>query len=344
MIQKSKFIPAKGLSNPHLQSIFPTLIRRHLKIKYRRERLELADGDFIDLEWLGKGEGPIVIILHGMAGSATSPYVKGIMQNIAARGWRGVLMYYRGCSGEPNRLQQTYHFGKTTDLNDVLNYLHSTHPNTKIFAAGYSMGANVLLKWLGETPQQTQLQAAVAVSAPYDLRSASAAIRHGTGRFYQWLLMRDLRRYINNKYQYPHAPIDLKSVTKIKSFWDLDEKVIAPLNGFNSAIDYYHRSSCGPWIKNIKTPTLIIHALDDPMIPMATIPSADELSESVVLELSQHGGHVGFVGGSFKNPIFWLDTHILDFFTPYLPAKVSNKNYLPIPHANNKRTACHKSA
>ena len=326
MIRESKFVPAKGLKNPHLQSLFPTFARRRLQIKRRRTRLELSDGDFLDLDWLGDGNGPIIVILHGMAGSANSPYVKGLMQVIIKQGWCGILMYYRGCSGQPNRLPQTYHLGQTHDLTALLNYLHLTFPKTFLAIVGYSMGGNILLKWLGENPQQTYLKAAVAVSAPYDLRIASAAIRQGKGRFYQWLLLRDLRRYVNSKYQYPNAPIDPKSVIHIKSFWDLDEKVTAPMNGFQNAVDYYHRSSCGPWIKHITTPTLIIHAKDDPMIPITTIPKNEAFAKAVTLELSEYGGHVGFISGSLRKPNFWLDKRIPEFLTEYLITNNQQQN------------------
>lgn len=318
MIQESEFVPAKGLKNPHLQSLFPTFARRRLQIERQRELLELPDGDFLDIDHIGKGEDLTIIILYGMAGSANSPYVKGLMQAIIKRGWRGVLMYYRGCSGQPNRLPQTYHLGQTNDLTLLFNYLHNTCPKTRLAAVGYSMGGNLLLKWLGENPQQSLIQAAVAVSAPYDLRAASAAIRQGKGRFYQWLLLRDLRRYVNNKYQYPNATISLKSIAEVKSFWSLDEKVTAPMNGFRNAVDYYHRSSCGPWIKYITTPTLIIHAKDDPMIPAATIPPNNAFTQTVTLELSEYGGHVGFVGGSLHKPDFWLDKRIPEFLKEQL--------------------------
>lgn len=318
MIQESEFVPAKGLRNPHLQSLFPTFARYRLQIERQRERLELPDGDFLDLDHIGKGEDLMVVILYGMADSAKSPYVKGLMQVIIKLGWRGVLMYYRGCSGQPNRLPQTYHLGRTDDLTLLFNYLHNAFPKTRLAAVGYSMGGNILLKWLGENPQQSLIQAAVAVSAPYDLRAASAAIRHGNGRFYQWLLLRDLRRYVNNKYRYPNAPVNLNQIADIKSFWNLDEKVTAPINGFHNAVDYYHRSSCGPWIKHITAPTLIIHAKDDPMIPASTIPTNKTFTQAVTLELSEHGGHVGFVGGSLHKPDFWLDKRIPKFLNEQL--------------------------
>lgn len=315
MIINSEFIPAKGLRNPDIQTLFPTLARMRTKIPMHAERLELTDGDFLDLEWVGSGTGPIVLILHGMAGNASSPYIKGIMQEIIDRGWRGVMMYFRGCSNEINRLPVTYHFGRTDDFAVLLEHVKTKFPNTPLYATGFSMGGNILLKWLGENSTQTDIKAAVAVSAPYDLRSTSAQIRRGKGRIYQWLLMRDLKRYINKKFNYPHAPVQLDALKNIKSFWDLDENVTAPINGFDNAVEYYNKTSCKPWLQHITTKTLIVHALDDPMIPAKTLPTIDELSHTIRLELSPHGGHVGFVAGSMSQPLYWTDSRIMDYLT-----------------------------
>lgn len=315
MIIDSEFKPARGLKNPDMQTLFPTLARLRVQLETRRERIELDDGDFLDLEWVGRGEGPIVIMLHGMAGNADSPYIKGLMQEIDDRGWRGVMMYYRGCSDQANRLPVTYHFGRTEDFAIVLTHIQQQHPCTPLYAVGFSMGGNILLKWLGENQTQQIIRAAVAVSTPYDLRRSSVNIRQGKGRLYQWLLMRDLRRYLAKKYNYANAPIDLKKMKKIKSFWDLDEKITAPLNGFKNAVDYYHSTSCKPWLKEIMTDTLIIHALDDPMVPKHSLPNETELSKKITLEISPHGGHVGFVSGSLTQPIFWTDHRIMDYLT-----------------------------
>ena len=311
----SEFIPAKGLKNPDIQTLFPTLARIRTQIAMQAERLEINDGDFLDLEWVGSGNGPIVLILHGMAGNSSSPYIKGIMQEIINRGWRGVMMYFRGCSHEINRLPVTYHLGRTHDFAVLLKHVKAKYPNTPLYATGFSMGGNILLKWLGENAGQTDIKAAVAVSAPYDLRSTSVQIRRGKGRIYQWLLMRDIKRYLNKKYNYPHAPVQVDELNNIKSFWDLDETVTAPVNGFKNAVEYYNQSSCKPWLQHIKTKTLIIHALDDPMIPASTLPTQNELSETIQLELSPHGGHVGFVAGSLSQPIYWTDSRIMDYLT-----------------------------
>ena len=321
MIKDSTFTPAKGLGNAHLQTFYPTVARQALKVTTQPERVELADGDFLDLQWHGHGEGPIVLLLHGLAGSPESPYIKGLMQQLNVQDWRTVLMQYRGSSGVPNRSSHTYHLGQSDDLDAAIHYLQDRFPDKRLFCVGFSMGGNILLKWLGEHPEQTAVTAAIAVSAPYDLRRSAHQIRQGSGAIYQWLLMRDLRRYLKNKYSAQHAPIDLQNLADIKSFWDLDEKITAPLNGFADANDYYHKSSCIRVLKNITTPTLIIHATDDPLVPASTIPSNENLSATTTLELSPQGGHVGFVSGTWNNPIFWLEQRIPEFLTNHASLK-----------------------
>jgi predicted alpha/beta-fold hydrolase len=318
MIKVSNFIPGKGMRNAHIQSMLPTLMRTRLKFTTVRERLDLPDGDFIDLEWIGEGNGPIVALFHGLAGSSDSPYIKGMMQAILDNNWRGVLMYYRGCSGTPNRLTKTYHLGQSEDIDFFSKTLHMRFPNTPLFAIGFSMGGNLLLKWLGENPEQHIYQATVAISPPFDLRAASHAIRKGRGWLYQWVLLRNLRQYLLDKYQYQKSPVDVELLGEIKSFWDLDEKITAPINGFKNATEYYRQAGCGRVLQYITTPTLIIHSKDDPLIPTNTIPHEEMLSPQVTLELSEHGGHVGFVAGSLQTPIFWAEDRAQQFFHSFL--------------------------
>ena len=320
MIVSSEFIPGKGMRNPHIQSLLPMLVGARAKIVTRRERLDLPDGDFLDLEWVGSGDGPIVALFHGMAGSLESPYIRRMMQMILELKWRGVLMYYRGCSGTPNRLEKTYHLAQTEDVAFLSTTLHARFPTVPLFAIGYSMGGNLLLKWLGDNPNQSIYCAAIAVSPPFDLRAASHSVRKGSGQLYQWLLMRDLRRYISKKYEYINGPISLDKLDTIKSFWDLDEKITAPVNGFKNAVEYYRQASCNRVLKNITTPTLIIHSKDDPLVPTETIPSEDWLSEHISLEISDYGGHLGFVSGSLQHPEFWLEQRILKFLEVMMPS------------------------
>lgn len=317
------FKPAWWLTNSHLQTIWPTLCQtcsKTIQIQLERERIELPDGDFIDLDWVGKDkEGPIVLILHGFEGSIESPYAKRMLQKIANQGWRGAFMHFRGCSGEPNRLARGYHSGETADVSCVLKYLLKREPNANIAAIGYSLGGNVLLKWLGETGKKNPLKAAIAISVPFDLHKASKRIQRGFSRFYQWYFLKCIRERLNRKFKAIPPPIDPGLLTTAQSFVDFDNRYTAPLHGFTNVDEYYSVSSCRQYLRDICTPTLIVHAKDDPFMTEDVVPSADELSPYVTLELSETGGHVGFVGGSVPwRPQYWLEERVPDFLREFL--------------------------
>ncbi len=319
MKKESTFVPAKYIANPHLQSMWPTFImRRHPTLQTQRERFELSDGDFIDLEWYGKQTDPIIILLHGVTGNINSPYIKYLMPSLAQCGWRSVMMYYRGYSGEHNRLDIITHAGKTDDLAVLIKTFKQRYPNTPIAAIGFSQGANMLLKYLGEKQHNTLLNCAVAVSPPFQLRSIANRIRHGISRFYQWYLLRDIRKFYKQKFQYRPAPFAIEAIDSYRSFWQFDDKVTAPLNGFKSAVDYYRQASCGQYLPSITIPTLILHAKDDPLMLPGIIPENNQLSKNTILELSTHGGHLGFVDGTIFKPHFWLTERIPQFLTNYL--------------------------
>jgi predicted alpha/beta-fold hydrolase len=320
MIIDSKFKPAKILSNPHLQSMLPTLIcNRWPTLELQRERVELSDGDFVDLAWHGTAKiGPIVLLIHGMTGDHEAAYVKYLMPAIAARAWRPVLMYYRGFSGEHNRFDVVTHAGRTNDIGEVIKRLQQREPQTKIAAVGFSQGANMLLKYLGETQERSSLVCSIAVSPPFQLRSIANRIRHGAAKFYQWYLLRNLRKFYRQKYRRRAAPFKLSALPFYRSFWTFDEHVTAPLHGFRSAVEYYRHASCINYLSAITIPTLIIHAKDDPLMTPDVIPHEKQISSSTILELTQHGGHLGFLSGTIKKPKFWLAERIPEFLADYI--------------------------
>ncbi len=316
---KKIFKPAWWLSNAHLQTIWPVLARRQTKVLTRLERLELPDGDFIDLAWAGADEGPLVLVLHGIAGCLDSPYAQGILHTITKRKWRGLFMHFRGCSGSPNRLARFYHSGETGDFNYLIAEIRRREPYTLLAAIGYSLGGNVLLKWLGENSSQNPLSAAVAVSVPFELNKAAGRLNKGFSRLYQWWLLRELKELIKLKFQRTPSPIDLGDISKLNSFLEFDDKITAPLHGFLNRNDYYHRASSRRHLKSIHVPTLILQAMDDPFISPDANPNLGELSSQVTLELHENGGHVGFIAGNFPwEPIYWLEDRIAEFLDSYL--------------------------
>lgn len=325
MIVRSSFKPAWWLPGAHLQTLWPNLLRRTPYTPLYRERLELEDGDFIDLDWLELEPGelpaesepaepvsPTVLVLHGLEGSSESHYARALLRSLQHCGLRAVVMHFRGCSGEPNRLTRGYHSGETGDLATVIRHLQSQHPDSNLAAVGYSLGGNVLLKYLGERGQASGLCGAVAVSVPFLLDQAAWRMARGVSRIYQRHLLGLLRRSLREKYS-RHAltpPLPLSRLRELHTFHQFDNAVTAPLHGFSDADDYYKQSSSRTYLRGIATPTLIIHAEDDPFMTPAVIPTAEELSDSVTLELSPHGGHVGFVGGSPLAPRYWLEDRI----------------------------------
>ncbi|MBW2716939.1 MAG: hydrolase, partial [Deltaproteobacteria bacterium] len=293
-----RFRPAWWLSNRHLQTIWPVFCRAPIRLHTRRERVELPDGDFLDIDWVGR-EGPIVIVLHGLQGSAQSNYARGLLKQIEARGWRGALMHFRGCSGEANRLPRSYHSGETTDVDWFARELRRREPDTPLAGVAYSLGGNVLLKWLGESGTDNPLKAAVAVSIPFELGTAADSMELGFSRVYQWYLLHKLRKAVrakmaNGSFELPLSSAELNS---FRSFREFDHAVTAPLHGFRGDHDYYERCSSRQFVGRIETPTLVLNAADDPLMNAEIIPSSKERAASVACEVSANGGHVGFVSG-----------------------------------------------
>lgn len=320
-MNQSSFQHAWWLPNPHLQTIWPFICRPQVNIQLERERLELPDGDFVDLDWSGRcGSGGVVILLHGFEGSINSHYAKGMLAALNRSGLRTVFMHFRGCSGEPNRLSRGYHSGDTADIAYVVEVLKQREPHTDLAAIGYSLGGNVLLKWLGETGPDNPLSAAVAVSVPFELHVAINSITRGFSQLYERYLVRCARERLTKKFAAGIAPaVDLSSLAAVQKFRELDDVYTVPLHGFGSVDEYYHYSSSRQYLGRISIPTLIIHAKDDPFMSPAVIPQISELPSIVQLELSETGGHLGFVSGDIPlRPQYWLEERIPVFVKTYL--------------------------
>lgn len=319
--QYTSFKPIWWLRNHHLQTLWPALFRRSLEVTVRHERRELPDGDFLDLAWAGDETKPIVLILHGLGGSLDSTYVIRVMNAIVAQGWCALLMHFRGASGTPNRVDRSYHSGDTGDLAWLLAQIVQT-TTQPVAVVGYSLGGNVLLKWLGEgVAIPKQVCAAVAVSVPFELAKVANKLQQRGSRFYQWYLLRKLKQDYQQKFHNRSAPIPITHVQQLKTFWQFDDEVTAPLNGFVDVHDYYHRSSSRQYLRHIDVPTLVIHAKDDPFMTPDVIPALTEVSPMVQLEISEKGGHVGFIGANKTGKAqFWLEQRIVEyikhFFSP----------------------------
>ncbi len=329
MLIETTFKPAWWLSNAHLQTIYPALMRKSsVLIGLKRERLITPDNDFIDIDWCGEGNQPLIILLHGLSGSTQSGYIRGLQQALLSKGFRTVALNFRGCSGELNYSARCYHSGETEDIHFLYQWLREREPETPIGAVGFSLGGNVLLKWLGEQGNQLSLFAAVAVSVPLVLSICATKLDTGFSKFYRKILLSELKEHVEEKklhlerlgnFQEVKRIEELGDISDIESFWQYDDRVVARLHHFKDVHDYYLRSSSRQFLKSIAITTLLIQALDDPFMTEEVLPNLDELSPTIQLEITQGGGHVGFIGGyiPFK-PSYWLDQRIPEFFEQQL--------------------------
>nr|WP_272887617.1 hydrolase [Stutzerimonas stutzeri] len=309
-----------------MQTLWNPFFRKAPRLERQRERLWLSDGDFIDLDWHGPHEAgaPLVLVLHGLTGSSNSLYVLGLQQQLAAQGWASVAINWRGCSGEPNLLPRAYHSGASDDLAEVIAHLQTCRPLAPLYAVGYSLGGNVLLKYLGETATGCPLRKAVAISVPFRLDQCADRIGLGFSRIYQAHFMKAMVAYVKDKQQrFQHEGLmehlgalqRLGPLQGMRTFWDFDGRFTAPLHGYRDAQDYYRRASSRYFLPMIEIPTLLIQAADDPFVFRHSVPETTELSPSTTLELHAHGGHVGFIEGTPRCPRYYLERRIPKWLT-----------------------------
>jgi len=307
------------LPGGHLQTIYTSLFISVPQVDYRRERLELPDGDFLDLDWVdGKNGVPVVVLFHGLEGSSASFYAHDLMHAVQQRGWNGVVAHFRGCSGEDNRLPRAYFAGDSAEIERILRHVKARFPAAPVYAVGVSLGGNALLRWLGESGAAAHplVARAAAVSAPLDLTAAGNALDSGfnrkvyTARFLATLKAKALR--MANKYP---GLLDVEAIQAATTFREFDTLVTAHLHGFRDADDYWLRASSKPLLNSIAVPTLVINAKNDPFLPAQFLPATADVAPEVTLEQPDDGGHVAFPSGPFPGNIDWLPQRLLDFFT-----------------------------
>lgn len=301
-----------------LQTIYSYLFVPVPRIAYRRERLELPDGDFLDFDWVdGAIATPVIVLFHGLEGDSGSFYARDLMHAVQARGWTGVVAHFRGCSGEDNRLPRAYFAGDSADIDTMLRHVKARHPGRALYAAGFSLGGNALLKWLGETGAAAGVLVAraAAVSAPLDLAVAGNTLDRGfnrrvyTARFLATLKAKALRL----AGRFPGL-LDTRALAASTTFREFDTLVTARLHGFIDADDYWRRVSSKPLLKAIAVPTLILNAKNDPFLPAAALPGPADVSSAVTLDQPDTGGHVAFPSGPFPGNADWLPARLLHHF------------------------------
>ena len=306
-----------------MQTVWGPLFRRAGRLPVRRERVTTRDGDFVDLDWADGGGGagaPLLLVLHGLEGSSRSHYALSLMGLALARRWRAVTLNFRSCSGELNRLPQFYHSGHTDDLDDVIALLLSREPATRLGAVGFSLGGNVLLKWLGERDKDApeQLAGAVAISVPFDLEPCARVLDRGfRKRVYTANFLGTMRAKVREKARRSPefaAHVDLALALRARTFAEYDRAVTARLHGFADERDYWVRASSGPYLGRIRRPTLLINALDDPIVPAEALPDPASLPDGVSAEFPPRGGHAGFMEGRWPWRVHsWAERRALEF-------------------------------
>ncbi|MBI5898760.1 MAG: alpha/beta fold hydrolase [Rhodocyclales bacterium] len=310
----------RWLPGAHAQTIWPLLIKGPLP-DYRRERWETPDGDFIDLDRIdGAPDAPCLTLFHGLEGSSRSHYARRLMHAASRRGWHGVVVHFRGCSGEANRLPRAYHSGDSAEIDWVLRRLHAAgYP--ALFAAGVSLGGNALLKWAAELADAPgrPVAAIATVSVPLDLAAANQVLSSGFNLIYARHFLRTLIPAALEKNRRFPGRFDIRRALTARSLRDFDDAVTAPLHGFAGADDYYACSSAGPLLQDIRLPTLLLHAANDPFLPLAALPRTADLPPCVRLELHAEGGHVGFVHGPLPGAVDWMPARLMAHFTAFCP-------------------------
>jgi predicted alpha/beta-fold hydrolase len=332
------FRPAPGLAGPHVQTIAGKVLRPDPGVGLWRERLDTRDGDFLDLDFAfdpavdAGASTPLVVLLHGLEGSARRRYMKRTYRALLDRGLRAVGLNFRGCSGEPNRAARAYHSGETGDLRFVLGVLGHRFPLARLAVLGYSLGGNVALKFLGEEGVRDEpggpgwsgrVAAGAAVSVPFDLAAGARALEESpVGRaIYSPYFLRTLRPKTLAKAELLKHRCDLEAVRRARTIRAFDDAATAPLFGFDSAADYYARCSSAGFIPAVRVPTLVVHSRDDPFLPESSIPEAAmEANPAVTAVLTEKGGHQGYVSGSVWRPRFWVEDVVAEWLSGALAA------------------------
>lgn len=307
------FEPYPGLGNPHAQTLAARLIRARFQSPYSRERVPTPDGDFIDLDVAGSTDPHrcVCLILHGLEGSSRSGYVLSARRALRRNGIATVAMNFRSCSGDPNERPQSYHAGKTDDIQLALDWLTRRFPRACRGVLGFSLGGNALLKYLGEAGDAgfDRVDAAVTISVPFDLASSARTLEDGMGRVYARHFLRSMRRKVREKAERFPDTFDMTAVERARTLREFDEAVTAPIHGFTSAGDYYRACSSQRYLSGIRVPTTVIQSRDDPLVPEDTIPwSALDRNGTIRALITDTGGHVGFLArGAGPAPFLWAE-------------------------------------
>ena len=311
----------RGGFGAHWQTVYPFVFDRPALPKYSRERWDTTphgklDGDFIDVDRIvGPKSKPLLVVFHGLEGSSQAVYSMNLMNEVVRRGWRGMVPHFRGCSGEINRLPRAYHSGDSTEINWILRRARAEAPDQPLYVAAISLGGNATLKWLGEQGSDaSQIATAVAgISAPVDLMAAGDKLAQGFCKLYTYRFLRTMKANSLAKLRLHPGIFREEVMQRARTLREFDNEVTAPLHGYRDTDDYWTRGSAKPGLIDVKVPTLVLNAKNDPFLPAWALPKQNEVSAQVLLEFPEHGGHVGFLGGPFPGGS-WMTRRVFHFF------------------------------
>jgi len=315
----STYAAPAWLPGGHLQTIWPARLVPLPRVAYRRERWPTPDGDFIDVDFAAPEPAdpaaPVLALFHGLEGNSGSHYARATMRHFADRGWRALVVHFRGCSGEPNLLLRAYHSGDSEEGDWVLRALHDRWPAARLHAAGISLGGNMLAKWLGERGEDARFVAAAAsVGSPLDLVAGGHAIGRGFNRLYTRMFLATLKAKARDKAQRFGYAIDVDVLRRARNLYDFDNLFTAPIHGFRDTLDYWTRASAKPLLGNVRVPHLVLNARNDPFVPAESLPAPHQVSRDVTLEQPDEGGHIGFASGRFPGHLGFLPQRLEQFF------------------------------
>ncbi|HKE96737.1 MAG TPA: cytochrome P450 [Povalibacter sp.] len=292
-------------------------------VAYQRSRWRTpADDDFIDLDWLAatasQRGGTLYVVFHGLEGSSRSGNVRFLMDRIAARSERGVVVHFRGCSGVLNRTPRAYHSADSDEIDWILRRMRRENPDSELFAVGYSLGGAALLKWLTEPQRQSQdvIDGAAVVSAPVDLGATASAVSHGFGRIYSWLFLRSLKKKclaLLRRFPDLSRKFTAARIRRMRTLEEFDDVVVGPLHGFGNGRNYHQKGSTRAVVQNIVVRTLILGAQNDPVVPRASMQGVHSTG-AVTLDYQEQGGHTAFFRTSGGRISSWAADRVLDFF------------------------------
>lgn len=321
---KPDYVAPRWLPGAHLQTVIPARFFPRPEVKYRREIIDMPDGDFMIFDWAtpepADPAAPLLVHFHGLEGGSDSHYAEALMRFAADRGWRGVVAHFRSCGGLMNRLPRAYFAGDTVDNSWAMRTAAARYPQAPLYAVGVSLGGNQLSRCLGDLGSEAKfLTAAVSVGAPVDLVAGSEVMSLGANKLYSEMFLSTLKgKLIDKAKRFPDV-IAAEAVKNCRTLFDFDSVYTSKIHGFDSALDYWTKCSAKPVLSDVRVPLLLLNAKNDPFLPVWALPGEKDVSADVYLEQPEEGGHIGFPRGNPPGDLMYLPEHIFKFFEGFTP-------------------------